>query len=209
MIRFLQTKWIVAVVGTLAYALTTWFCLHPRKQIEQTMATLGARRNPVHGVKAGPSWTFENPEISELTAELKSEREALRVRASQLDELEARLQAERQEIYAVTQAVYQLRADLDKVVTRVSEEEAVNLKKLAKVYTTMSTEGAARILKAMDDDQVVKILSLMRGAESAPILEGLGQGGKDDAKRAATISNRLRLTLSATTNAATTKAAPP
>jgi hypothetical protein len=49
----------------------------------------------------------------------------------------------------------------------------------------------------------------MRGAESAPILEGLGQGGKDDAKRAATISNRLRLTLSATTNAATTKTAPP
>jgi flagellar motility protein MotE (MotC chaperone) len=135
--------------------------------------------------------------MSQLVSELKNEREALRVRASQLDELEARLHAERKEIYAVTQAVYQLRADLDTVVTRVSEEEAVNLKKLAKVYTTMSPEGAARILKEMDDDQVVKILALMRGSEPAPILENFGQGTKEDARRAATISNRLRLVLSA------------
>ena len=135
--------------------------------------------------------------MTQLLAEIKNEREALRVRASQLDDLETRLQAERKEIYAVTQAVYQVRADLDKVVTRVSEEEAVNLKKLAKVYTTMSPEGAARILKEMDDDQVVKILTLMRGAEPAPILENLGQGSKEDARRAAMLSNRLRLVLSA------------
>jgi flagellar motility protein MotE (MotC chaperone) len=205
MTRFLQLKWIVAVAGTLAYALTTWFCLQPQQHIKQAVATLRARQIGPRAVKAGPSWTFENPEMSQLVAELKDEREALRVRASQLDELEARLQAERQEIYAVTQAVYQLRADLDKVVTRVSEEEAVNLKKLAKLYTTMSVEGAARIFKAMDDDQVVKILSLMRGSESAPILEALGQGGKDDTKRAAMISNRLRLTIVP----ATTKPAPP
>ena len=205
MTRFLQLKWIVVVAGTLAYALTTWICLQPQQHINQAVATLRARQSGLRGVKAGPSWTFENPEMSQLVAELKDEREALRVRASQLDELEARLQAERQEIYSVTQAVYQLRADLDKVVTRVSEEEAVNLKKLAKLYTTMSVEGAARIFKAMDDDQVVKILALMRGSESAPILEGLGQGSKDDIKRAAMISNRLRLTTLPTT----TKPAPP
>jgi flagellar motility protein MotE (MotC chaperone) len=141
--------------------------------------------------------------MSQLVAELKDEREALRVRASQLDELMARLHAERQEIYAVTQAVYQLRAELDTVVTSVSAEEAVNLKKLAKVYATMSAEGAARILKEMDDSQLVKILALIKESESAPILESLGQGGKDDARRAAMISNRLRLTLSAAKKPAT------
>jgi flagellar motility protein MotE (MotC chaperone) len=197
MIEFLKTKWMAVTAGALAYAITTWFCLHPQKQIDHAMAASRALQTAKSIAKAGPSWTFDNPEMSQLVAELKDEREALRVRASQLNELEARLHAERKEIYAVTQAVYLLRTDLDTVVTRVSEEEAVNVKKLGKVYSTMSPEGAARILKEMDDDQLVKILALMKGSESAPILESLGQGNKDDSRRAATISNRLRLTLSA------------
>ena len=198
MIRFLQTKWMAVMAGALAYAASTWFWLQPQQQIKHAGAVLRARQSSVKAtIAAGPSWTFQNPEMSQLVAELKSERESLRVRANQLDELEARLHAERKEIYSVTQAVHQLRADFDTVVTRVSEEEAVNLKKLAKVYTTMSPEGAARILKEMEDDQVVKILALMRGAEPAPILENLGQGSKEDARRAAVLSNRLRLVLSA------------
>ena len=95
----------------------------------------------------------------------------------------------------MTQTVYRLRQDLEATVSRVTEEEAVNLKRLAKVYAAMSPAGAARILKEMDDDQIVKILALMKEAESAPILEGFGQGEKQEAKRAATLSNRLRLVL--------------
>jgi len=197
MIRFLQSKWMTVTASILAYAITTWFCLQPQKQVEQAVAAIRAVQIAPSTIKAGPSWTFQNPEMSQLVAELRDERDAVRVRASQLDELEARLNAERKEIYAVTQAVYQLRAELETVVTRVSEEEAVNLKKLAKVYATMSPEGAARIFKEMDDSQVVKILALMRGSEPAPILESLGQGSKDDARRAATISKRLQLTLAA------------
>jgi len=44
---------------------------------------------------------------------------------------------------------------------------------------------------------VVKILALMRGSEPAPILENLAQGSKEDARRAALLSNQLRLVLSA------------
>ncbi len=203
MMRFLQSKWMMVTAGALAYAVTTWFCLQPKQQVEQAVAALRAQQIVPSPAKGGPSWTFQNPEMSQLVAELRDERDALRMRASQLDELEARLHAERKEIYAITQAVYQLRAELDTVVTRVSEEEAVNLKRLAKVYATMSPEGAARIFKEMDDGQVVKILSLMRGSEPAPILESLGQGSKEDARRAATISNRLQLTLAAAKKAPT------
>ncbi len=196
MIRLLQNKWLVVAVGALAYALTTWYCLQPQKQLQEAVAVLRAQQSSRSVTPGGPSWTFHNPELSQLVAELKDERETLRLRASQLDELEARLRAERKEIYAVTQAVYQLRAELDTVVTRVTAEESVNLKKLAKVYATMSPEGAGRILKEMDDSQLVKILTLMKESETAPILESLGLGGKDEARRAALISNRLRLTVS-------------
>jgi flagellar motility protein MotE (MotC chaperone) len=194
MMRLLQTKWLAVALGTVIYAVSTWLCLQPQKQL---LRAAEARRGP-HETKAkaapaGPSWTYQNPEQDQLLAELREQRESLRTRASQLDELEARLAVERQEIYAVTQTVYQLRADIDKVMTRIGEDEALNLKKLVKVYVTMSPEGAARIFKEMEDDQVVKLLALMREAESAPIIEALGQGGKEDSKRAASLSNRLRL----------------
>jgi flagellar motility protein MotE (MotC chaperone) len=195
MIRILQTKWMAVAAGTLLYTLTTWLCLQPQKQFIHAAEALRAAATPKSTIPSGPSWTFQNPELNQLMAELKDEREALRVRTIQLNELQARLNAERQEICQVTQTVYRLRKELDATVSRVSDEESVNLRKLAKIYATMSPSGAARILKEMDDDQIVKILALMKEAESAPILEVFGQGDKRDDKRAALISNRLRLTI--------------
>ena len=198
MIRLLQTKWMAVTACTLAFAITIWVCLQPKKQIADTVAKVHSLQAAQRAIGTGPSWTFYNPEMSQLVAELKDEREALRVRASQMEVLEARLHAERKEIYGITQAVNQLRAEFDTVVTRVGAEESANLRKLAKVYATMTPEGGGRILKEMEDGQIVKILALMKESESAPLLESLGQGNKADARRAAIISNRLRLTLSST-----------
>jgi flagellar motility protein MotE (MotC chaperone) len=195
MIRILQSKWMALTAGTLIYAVTTWLCLEPQKQFKRAAKALRLAANSKAAEPAGPSWKFQNPELNQLLAELKDEREALRVRTTQLDELQARLNTERQEICVVTQTVYRLRKELDATVNRVADEEVLNLKKLAKVYATMSPTGAARILKEMDDDQIVKIFALMKEAESAPVLENFGQGGEKDVKRAALISNRLRLTI--------------
>ncbi len=195
MMTFLQSKWAALAVGVVGYALTTWLCLQPKKQLARAIDAVRARQAATASAEGGPSWTFHNPEMVRLLAEIKEERENLRKRATQLDELEARLNAEHQEICVVTQTVNRLRSELDETVTRVTQEESVNLKKLAKVYATMTPEGAGRILKEMDDSQIVKILMLMKESETAPIIENLGQGGQADAKRAAMISNRLRLTL--------------
>jgi flagellar motility protein MotE (MotC chaperone) len=195
MIRILQTKWMLVTVGTLIYTLTTWLCLQPQKQYMRAAQALRSMSTAKSAEPTGPSWTFQNPELNQLMAELKDERAALRVRTGQLDELQARLSTERQEICVVTQTVYRLRKELDVSVSRVTEEEVVNLKRLAKVYSTMTPAGAGRILKEMDDEQVVKILALMKEADSAPILEGFGLGEKQEAKRAALISNRLRLII--------------
>jgi flagellar motility protein MotE (MotC chaperone) len=194
MTQLLQSKWVAVAAGLMAYGLTTALTLHPARQLAKVAQSLEAKQGAL-AFKDGPSWTFHNPELEQLMSEVKTEREALRLRSSQLDELQARLDAERQEICTVTQTVSRLRAELDSTMIRVTQEESVNLKKLAKVYATMTPEGASRILKEMDDEQMVKILALMKESETAPILEGLGLGSQSDAKRAATISNRLRLAL--------------
>jgi flagellar motility protein MotE (MotC chaperone) len=195
MMKILQAKWFAITLGTLVYAGTTWWFLQPQKQLLNAARSLRAAATKQIEQVGGPSWTFMNPELNQLATDLKDEREALRRRSSQLDELEARLTIERQEISAVTQTVARLRKELDQSVIRVTEEEAVNLRKLGKVYATMSPPGAAHILKEMDDDQLVKILALMKEAETAPILEAFGALDAQQAKRAALISNRLRLTL--------------
>lgn len=195
MTNLLQSKWTALVLGLLAYGLTTALSLQPQKQLLVAAKAIQARQAMKDDAEGGPSWTFHNPEMEQVMAELKNEREALRLRASQLDDLQTRLDAERQEICVVTQTVSHLRAELESTVTRVTQEEAVNLRKLSKVYASMSPEGSSRILKEMDDDQIVKILGLMKESESAPILEALGLGTQAEAKRAATISNRLRLLL--------------
>jgi flagellar motility protein MotE (MotC chaperone) len=186
---------MAVTVGAVIYTLTTWLCLQPQKQFMRASQALRVAATAKETEPTGPSWTFQNPELNQLMAELKNEREALRVRTAQLDELQARLSTERKEIWVVTQTVDRLRQELDATVSRVADAEAVNLKKLAKIYATMSPVGAARILKEMDDAQIVTILALMKEAESAPILEGFGLGDNQDTKRAALISNRLRLTI--------------
>ncbi len=202
----LQTRWMAVALGMAAYLITTWLCLEHQQRLARAQVALRARVSAGPHSFGGPSWDFENPEMTQLIAELKEQREGLRTRALQLDELEARLKAERQEIYSVTQAVYQLKTNIEATIIRVGEEEAANLKKLAKVYALMTPESAARIMREMDDELVVKILAMMKEAESAPILEGMGQGVKDEPKRAALISNRLRLTVA---SVASKKAPPP
>jgi flagellar motility protein MotE (MotC chaperone) len=86
-----------------------------------------------------------------------------------------------------------LQSDFDKGVLRVREEESANLKKLAKVYAAMSPDSAAAIFGELDDTAVVKIMVFMKDGETAAILESLAKKGQPQAKRAAELSERLRL----------------
>jgi flagellar motility protein MotE (MotC chaperone) len=127
--------------------------------------------------------------------EIKQEKEALNTREQQLKDLETRLNAERQEISAATQTVYQLHTDFDKHVVRLSAQDATNLKRQAKLLSAMSPEGAAATMNQMSDDDVVRILFSMKADDASLVLDMLSKGGKDQAKRAADIVERMRRTI--------------
>jgi len=189
MIKILQSNWVCTLLGTLCYLLTTLF-------------VWPALRVPAHGMRAATkggigapdaSWNFWNPEVDQLIADLRVQKQSLASREQELGDWAARLEAERQEISVVTQAVARLQQDFDQQAVRVRETETTNLKKLGKIYSAMSPEGATTILKELPDDQVVKILMFMKDSETAPILELLAKQGQAQAKRAASITERLRL----------------
>jgi flagellar motility protein MotE (MotC chaperone) len=147
-----------------------------------------------------PSWKFRNPEFDQWVSQIKEERAALAVREEQLKDWEMRLTAENREISTVTQTVTKLQNDFDKRVLQFKEQEAVNAKKQVKVIADMSPEGAAAMLNEISDDETTKLLFLMKADVSGPILDSMSKLGPMQARRAATIAQRLKevLPISAT-----------
>lgn len=191
MIKILQSIWMAGVLGMLAYAATTALVLRPDKLSAQRLSLQAAAAEKTEKIE--PSWAFKNPEVDELLADLRIQREALKVREKELNDLASRLAAERQEIGTITQRVVTMQGEMDQTFTHIQEEEVLNLRRLAKVYATMSPEGAAKVMLESQDDAVVKILTFVKDSETASILESMAKDGSSAARRVAQISDRLRL----------------
>jgi flagellar motility protein MotE (MotC chaperone) len=192
MIKLLQSKWMCVLAGAIMYlgmTVALWKSPKPSPRV-----TTVAAAKPTDAPK--PSWEFHSAEADELITDLLTQKQVQTERARKLDELEARLKAERYEIATVVQSVKQQQDEFDHSVVRVHEEEVINLKRLAKIYAAMSPEGAVSILRELKDDDVVKIFAFMKDGETAPILESLAHQGQAEAKRAAQISDRLKVCLS-------------
>ena len=191
MTRLLQSPWMTALIGGLLYLGVTAALIQPghfhlpEKEFVPTLMAPGD----------DPSWRFRNPEFDQWVLELKAEKESLAQREEQLKALQTRVQAEREELTIVTQTVARMQADFDRGVVRLKEQELPNLKRQAKILTTMSPEGGAAMLKGMQDDDVVKVLFVMKPDEVSQILEALTKAGKDEAKRVAIITDKMRSTL--------------
>ena len=192
--KFLQSPLFAAVLGGVLFLLTSAFLT------TQGLATIpSGDEEPEGAARAnikGPSWDFFNPELDQIIADLKSERDTLTSRDKQLNELAARLKAERGELDDALKGIKKIQEQVDKNLFRIKEDEAGNLKKLAKMYTAMEPASAAKILRELDDTIVVKILTLVKEQETALILESLSRMGEAETRRAAAISESLRSAIS-------------
>jgi flagellar motility protein MotE (MotC chaperone) len=191
--KLLTSTWMTMLIGVVIYiGATALFWKTPA--VTPAAASPSPESEP-HASLNGPSWDFINPEADQLLAEIKVEKKSLAKKEQELNELSTRLQAERAELSLVTQSVQHMQTDFDQNVLRIREEETANLKKLAKVYADMSADGAAAIFAELDDSSVVKIMTFMKDSETAAILEALSKKGQPQAKRAANLSERLRLAM--------------
>lgn len=195
MVRFLQSTWMSMLLGGFLFFGTTAALLKPSK----FPVAIAAPEENAHAVSNEPSWKFRNPEMDQWIEEIKHEKEALNVREQQLKDLETRLNAERQEIAVVTQAVSTMQSDFDKNVVKLNSADAANLKKQVKLLAGMSPEGAAATLMQMSDDDVVRILFTMKPDDASLALDSISKQGKEQARRAAAIFERMRRTLPQTT----------
>ena len=192
MIKLLQAPITSMTLGGLSFLLTFFLLLN--KPLPAA-AHADHEEEEEHGITE-TFWQRHNPEIDQLVQEVQRDKEALARREADLRELATRLQAERAEINAVTQRVAQLQMEFDQNIIRIKEDEVPGLKRLAKLYSTMSQEAVLAILKEMDDPSVVKIFKAMKETETAPLLDAMAKQGETQAKRVAAISEGLSKTLS-------------
>jgi len=187
MSRALQNPLTIVVVACLIFFGTTFLLLRslPIGQIAL------ASKEPLN---AGddPSWKFHNPDIDQWVSQIKNERDSLAVREQNLKEWETRLAAESREIAAVTQAVTRTQADFDKRVLLYTDQQKDNVKKQLKVIADMSPDGAATMLNEMPDDEVAQMLYTMKPDVSGAILDAMSKLGGAPAKRAATLTERIK-----------------
>jgi flagellar motility protein MotE (MotC chaperone) len=192
MSRILQSSWFVALASCLLYLATTAALLHP-EDLAGARKAQSAHRSP----DDDPAWKFRNPEFEQWIEEIKTEKEALNLRDQQLHELQTRLDAERQEILSLTQAVQQLQMNFDSGVVRFKAQEADNIKRQTKLLAGMSPDGAAAMLSEMKDDDIVRLLFSLKADQSSAILDSMSKSGKAEAKRAADLALRIRKVLPA------------
>jgi flagellar motility protein MotE (MotC chaperone) len=145
------------------------------------------KANPV------PSWKFYSLEMDNLVEEMRKRNESLKEREEKLEALAKRIEAERAELAAVTQSVARIREDIDRRIIRIQEDEAANVKRLAKSYAGMEPASVAKILGELDEKLAVKILSQMKDDQNGAILDALAKTDAQGAKLAASLSDKIRL----------------
>jgi flagellar motility protein MotE (MotC chaperone) len=156
--------------------------------------------------KKEKGWDFWTIEIENLSNELKEERARMRKQADLFEQREARVAAERIELAVMRDEIEGLRREIAEKVISIREDEAKNLRALSQTYGNLTPRAAVAIIREMDDVTAVKILFLMKPDVVGPIFEEMsktsGTDGTPLSRRAAILSEKLRLMKAKSTNPA-------
>jgi len=141
-----------------------------------------------------------DPEMERALAELKAEKQKWDARSKLIEKKEQALSEHEKAVAAAEKQVAAMREQLEQDFKRefkarvieIHEAEKKNLKRLSKIYGQMKPDDAARLVKALEDETVVKILSLMKERQAGMVLAAYARTNETDAKRAAEISEMMR-----------------
>jgi flagellar motility protein MotE (MotC chaperone) len=106
----------------------------------------------------------------DVLQQLAKRREALELRARQLDEREALIQAAEQRMDQKMGELKALQAMVEDLLKKRSDEQEAELKSLVKVYENMKPKDAAQVFEEMDMDVLLDVVERMNERKAAPIL---------------------------------------
>lgn len=145
-------------------------------------------------------WSFKTEAVDELVKELAAEKSKFETEKKTIVTVQAQIAAEKAEVEKMRAEIKAMQEEIEQRVVAIQEDELVNLKELSQAYSAMNPAAAVAILREMDENMVVKILSMMKTPQVSALLGEMGKStdkavaGEDTMpKRAARISDKLRL----------------
>ena len=106
----------------------------------------------------------------DVLQQLAKRREELDLRARQLDEREALIQAAEQRRDQKMAELKALQATVEDLLKTRSDQEEAELKSLVKMYENMKPKAAAKVFEEMDMDVLLDVVERMNERKMAPIL---------------------------------------
>ncbi|MCX6978206.1 MAG: hypothetical protein NTX04_09795, partial [Verrucomicrobia bacterium] len=156
--KLLQSGWALALIATLLSLGTTTVLVIPE------LSKLAPPAVQVEEKLALPAklWSFKTDAMDELIKDLTTERAKLAEDEKRAVAMQSRAAAERSELDKKKAEIQAIRDEIDQRVVEIQEHEVKNLKTLAQTYSAMNASAAVAILRELDEDTAVKILSTMK-----------------------------------------------
>lgn len=136
-----------------------------RPMTEEEAAAADAAPEP----EVDDPFDYTDEEVDVLQ-QLAKRREELELRARQLDEREALIQAAEQRMEQKMAELKALQATVEDLLDARSDEEEAELKSLVKMYENMKPKAAAKVFEEMDLDVLLDVVDRMNERKVAPIL---------------------------------------
>ncbi|MBC7369910.1 MAG: hypothetical protein H7343_24360 [Undibacterium sp.] len=176
-------------VGTMAF----WRTAVPL--VERAAGGAAAQVKAPSAALKEKGWDFWTIEIENLSTELKGERDRLRQQHDALDRRAAQLANEAKELAKVRTEIEQVRTGISDRIVEISADEVKNLRALAQAYTNLTPRAVVAVVRELDDNTAIKILSLMKADIVGPIFEEMSRTSGADgllSKRVAVLSEKMR-----------------
>ncbi|MBN2145000.1 MAG: hypothetical protein JW774_10285 [Candidatus Aureabacteria bacterium] len=127
--------------------------------------------------------------LIEKEKNLMTREENLQLRESRFKEREEQLVARQKEVEDMLQ---KMTVYINEAMPLITDTEKKNLKKMARMFETLSPENANPMIAQMPDDTVVSILSYMKPRNSAKLLGNYASVNSEHARRAAKLAEMLK-----------------
>ncbi len=189
--KMLTSRWGLAIIAAISYILTsTLVILQGLPKPGPKMAEATAKPPRI--------WSFKTDAIDELITELHDERTRFTEEQKSIEAMRAQITTERAELERVRDEIKALREELDQRVVKIQESDVKNIKTLSVQYSTMKPVTAVAIFQEMDEDMVVRILSVMKADRITAVLEEMAKvrekpGEEPTARRIVRLMDKLRL----------------
>lgn len=107
------------------------------------------------------------------------------------------IKAEQQSLAKERERLNAMQKEIEARLIVVSQAEVTNIEQISQLYSTMKPGEAAGIIRQLPDEQIAKLLGIMKPTKSAKLLEIWGRTFPDDRERLAKISDQMMVVMKA------------